>query len=77
MRPVRWILNIAWWLLRPWLFLLDAERAHRLVIGTLAVAPDLNRLAIRVLGGAPAPTQPVSIGGLQLSLQILLSLRFP
>jgi dihydroorotate dehydrogenase len=57
---------MTWWLLRPVLFLLSAERAHRLVIGGMAAAPGLQRTALRLVGGGPADTKPVHIGPLQL-----------
>jgi len=63
---VRWLLNITWRLIRPLLFLLDAERAHRLVIGALAMAPRVNRTLIRVLGGAPAQSDAIHLGPLRL-----------
>jgi len=59
-------LNITWWLLRPVLFLLSAERAHRLVVGAMGTAPRLHRVALRVLSGAPALSPAISIGPLSL-----------
>lgn len=63
---VRWLLNITWWLLRPILFLLNAERAHRLVIGGMGCAPGLHRVVLRVVGGAPASSDPIKLGPLEL-----------
>lgn len=63
---MRWLLNITWWLLRPVLFLLNAERAHRLVIGAMGAAPQLNRVALRIIGGAPADSESVQLGPLKL-----------
>ncbi len=63
---MRWLLNISWWLIRPLLFLLDAERAHRLVLGGMGMAPGLHRVGLRVMGGAPTPTEPLTLGPLKL-----------
>jgi dihydroorotate dehydrogenase len=49
------VLNLAYRLLRPLLFALDAERAHDLVLRLLAAAPRLwARLAAASLGPPPA-----------------------
>lgn len=65
-RPVRWVLNIIWRLVRPVLFMMSAERAHRIVLGGMGVAPGVHRVALRVLGGAPAKSDPIELGPLTL-----------
>jgi dihydroorotate dehydrogenase len=58
------LLDLAWRLGRPLLFSMDAERAHRAVLGALGAAPSVAGAAVRLLGGpAPAP-RPVRVGPL-------------
>ena len=62
------MLDLAWRLLRPLLFSLDAERAHRLVVGGLGAAPRLSAAVLRGLTGGPSPSQarrigPLAVGG--------------
>lgn len=46
--------------------MMSAERAHRIVIGGMGMAPGLHRAGLRLLGGAPAATDPISLGPLTL-----------
>jgi dihydroorotate dehydrogenase len=65
-RLMRWFLNFSWWLLRPVLFLLGAEQAHRLVLASLGTAPGLSRIGLRLVGGAPAKSDSITLGSLKL-----------
>jgi len=60
----RILLTLSWLLLRPFLFLLQAERAHRLVMGTLSMCPRLHARIFRILGGPITSTGPVQVGPL-------------
>lgn len=61
------MLDFTWRLARPLLFSLDAERAHRLVLGTLARAPRLCAALIRPLVGVSDPAMARDVGGLRLA----------
>lgn len=61
------MLDLLWRLSRPLLFSLDAERAHRLVLGGMAAAPRLLAALLRPLAGAPAPALAREVGGLRLA----------
>jgi dihydroorotate dehydrogenase len=56
-----------WRLTRPFLFMLNAERAHRLVMSTLSAAPRLHGFFIRILVGPPRRFSPIMVGGLRLA----------
>lgn len=58
------LLDLAWRIGRPLLFALDAERAHRLVLGALGAAPRAAGAAVRLLGGPPPAPRPVKVGPL-------------
>ena len=60
----RTLLTLTWRIIRPLLFLLNAERAHRLIIGSLSATPRLHGFIMRILGGAPSSPGPVTIGPL-------------
>jgi dihydroorotate dehydrogenase len=60
-------LHLLWRITRPFLFLMSAERAHRLVIGLLAAMPRLHGSFIRCLGGPARQFQPIQVGGLTLA----------
>ena len=60
------LLDPLWTLTRPLLFQMDAERAHRVVLGAMGRAP---RLAAKVLGGLterPGPHLRAQIGSLPI-----------
>ena len=62
------MLDLAWRLIRPLLFSLDAETAHRLVVGSLGAAPRLSAPLMRALAGPPSPPLtrrigPLTVGG--------------
>ncbi len=61
------MLDLGWRLLRPLLFSLDPERAHRLVLHGLGLAPGLAAALLRPLAGAPSPTLARTVGGLRLA----------
>lgn len=61
------LLDLLWKLSRPLLFSLDAERAHRLVVGSLGTAPRLSRGMLSALAGPPAASQAVTLGPLTLA----------
>jgi dihydroorotate dehydrogenase len=61
------LLDMLWKLSRPALFSLDAERAHRLVIGSLGTAPRLSRSVLSALAGPPDARQAVKLGPLTLA----------
>ena len=61
------LLDTLWSLSRPLLFSLDAERAHRLVIGSLGAMPRVSRTVLSALAGPPAPQQAVQLGDLTLA----------
>ncbi len=63
----RVFLHFLWWLTRPLLFMLSAERAHRLVLGTLGGWPRLHAFILRILGGAPRTFAPIQLGSLTLA----------
>ena len=63
----RIFIQLFWSLVRPILFLFDAERAHRLVMGTLAACPHLHARVFRILGGPANTTGPVQVGPLQFA----------
>ena len=63
----RFFLHLTWWLTRPILFLMSAERAHRLVLGILAAAPRLHSLVVRLLGGRARAFEPIQLGTLTLA----------
>lgn len=58
------LLDLLWKLSRPALFSLDAERAHRLVVGSLGSAPWLSRTMLSALAGPPGESQAVKLGPL-------------
>jgi dihydroorotate dehydrogenase len=60
----RTLLTLTWRIIRPFLFLLNAETAHRLIIGSLAAMPRFHGFIMRVLGGSPSSPGPVTIGPL-------------
>ncbi len=60
----RTLLNLTWRILRPILFLMNAETAHRLIIGALACMPRLHAFVIRIIGGPATTPGPVTIGPL-------------
>ncbi|MDG1481834.1 MAG: quinone-dependent dihydroorotate dehydrogenase [Myxococcota bacterium] len=60
-------LDLLWKLSRPLLFSLDAERAHRLVVGSLGTAPRLSQGMLSALAGPPAASQAVTLGPLTLA----------
>jgi len=67
------LLDATWHLSRPLLFQLDAERAHRFIVGSLGRAP---RLAASLLGAAalsPPPALACRVGPLQLRSPIGLA----
>ncbi|MFN3196822.1 MAG: quinone-dependent dihydroorotate dehydrogenase [Bradymonadia bacterium] len=53
-------------LTRPLLFSLSPERAHNLVMGSLAAAGPLARLTARLTSGTPDPALATEIAGLKL-----------
>ena len=61
------LLDLLWMLSRPFLFSLDAERAHRLVVGSMGSAPRLSRQILSTLAGPPAASQAVQLGPLTLA----------
>ncbi len=61
------LLDSSWTLLRPLMFQLDPERAHRLTLGTLAAMPGPARLALGGAAGAPPPGLACRLGPLQLA----------
>ena len=61
------LLDLLWKLSRPALFSFDAERAHRLVVGSLSGAPRLSRAALAMLAGPPEASQTVQLGPLTLA----------
>jgi len=63
----RVFLHLSWWLTRPLLFLMSAERAHRLVLGTLGAWPRAHALVVRLLGGRPRRFEPIQVGNLTLA----------
>jgi dihydroorotate dehydrogenase len=63
----RILLNLMWAMTRPWLFLLDAERAHHLVMGILGRCPRFHAWMVRILGGPTLSTGPVQVGSLTLA----------
>ena len=63
----RVLLNLVWSITRPLLFLLDAERAHHLVMGMLGFCPRFHAFMIRILGGPALSTGPVQVGPLTLA----------
>ena len=63
----RVFLHFLWWLTRPLLFMLSAERAHRLVLGTLGGWPRLHAFILRILGGPPRTFAPIQLGSLTLA----------
>jgi len=63
----RVFLNMFWWLTRPLLFLMSAERAHRLILGTLGAYPRAHAVFVRLLGGGTRRFEPIKVGGLTLA----------
>lgn len=63
----RVFLHLSWWLARPILFLMSAERAHRLVLGILGAAPRVHAMLVRLLGGGTRRFEPINVGGLVLA----------
>ncbi|MCK6505466.1 quinone-dependent dihydroorotate dehydrogenase [Myxococcota bacterium] len=61
------LLDLAWRLGRPLLFSLDAERAHRLTLGTLGAAPSLWAGLLGALAGGPPPGLARSLGPLRIA----------
>ncbi len=64
------VVDALWAATRPLLFQLDAERAHRLVVGSLASFPGLSRTA---LGGTSGAAPRYELCGLPLSSPIGLA----
>ncbi len=60
------LLDSTWRLLRPLLFHLDAERAHRLAISTLSRTPRLASAALGALAGPPPPSLARKLGPLEI-----------
>ncbi len=60
------LLSIMWRLTRPLLFSMNAERAHRFILGLLGKAPRLHAFFIRCVGGPPRTFQPIQVGALTL-----------
>ena len=63
----RTLIHLFWSLVRPVLFLLDAERAHRLVMGILTAHPRLHARLFEIFGGPSHTPGPVQIGPLQFA----------
>lgn len=61
------VLDLSWRLLRPLLFSLDAERAHRLVLGGLGALPRLSGALLGALAGPPAASLACRLGPLALA----------
>ena len=62
----RILLKLFWLLIRPLLFLLPAEQAHRLTMGTISAAPNLHAFLLRIVGGPITTVGPIHIGPLTL-----------
>ena len=62
----RVFLHFFWWLTRPLLFMLSAERAHRLVLGTLGGGPVCTPSSFGYWG-APRTFAPIQLGSLTLA----------
>lgn len=62
----RWISGWFWGVARWCLFRMNAERAHRLTIASLACAPRLARKGLRVLLGPTTVQRPTRLGPLCL-----------
>jgi len=60
------LLDLAWRLSRPLLFSLDAERAHRRVLGTLAATGALAGPVLGALAGPPPAALACRLGPLHL-----------
>ena len=63
----RILITLSWAIIRPLLFLLKAEQAHKLVMGTLAAAPRLHGWVFRLLGGPTVSRGPIQVGSLTLA----------
>lgn len=61
------LLDLAWRLGRPLLFSLDAERAHRMVLGALGAAPGLTAAALSALAGPPPASLARDLGPLRIA----------
>lgn len=61
------LLDLAWRASRPMLFSLDAERAHRLVVGTLGRAARPAGRILGALAGAPPPQLARDLGPLHIA----------
>jgi len=59
-------LSFLWWLTRPFLFLMNAERAHRFILGCLGAMPRLHVFIVRLAGGKPRQFDPIQLGTLTL-----------
>jgi len=60
----RILITLMWTLVRPFLFLMNAERAHRLVMGFIATSPGLHGWVFRLIGGPISSTGAVQVGPL-------------
>jgi len=60
----RTLTQLIWRLARAVLFLMSAERAHRLIVGSLALAPRKARQLLRLLMGPTTVQQPIRLGPL-------------
>ena len=67
------MLDLSWRLLRPLLFSLDAETAHRLTLGALGAAPRLAAGLLSALAGAPSPALARRLGPLTLASPVGLA----
>ena len=62
-----------WNLLRPLLFKMDAERAHRWTLETLEDMPSLCSNLMKITSHLPTPDQAVNVAGLQFASPIGLA----
>lgn len=67
------LLDLAWRLTRPALFTMDAEAAHRAVLGTLERWPRLTTALLGALAGAPPRGLHRALGPLQIASPVGLA----
>jgi dihydroorotate dehydrogenase len=67
------LLDLGWALGRPLLFSLDAERAHRMVLGSLGCMPRLHAAGISTVTRSCAPSLACKLGPLELASPVGLA----
>jgi dihydroorotate dehydrogenase len=67
------LLDLGWALGRPLLFSLDAERAHRMILGSLGCTPRLQAAGMAALSRGPAATLACKLGPLEIPSPIGLA----